>query len=314
MRAVFLDAETFSPEVELTPPEGVTDWQKYPATEETPEAIIARLKAADIAIVNKMVLDKAILEQLPQLKLVQISATGMDNVDLAAAKALGITVKNVAGYSVNSVSEHALMLLLSVMRAGIAYNQKVNDGTWTASGQFCLNEPPIFDLDGKTLGIIGVGAIAKNMTRMAEAIGMKVLWAEHQGKVPRDARYTAFDEVLAQSDVISLHCPLTAETEHLINKETIAKMTKHPVLINCARGAVINAADVADALKTGALLGLGCDVFDMEPPPLNHPLLQFKQHPRVILSPHNAWVSLSAQRKLWSILRAQVTAFISENQ
>ena len=235
MKAVFLDRNTLSERIDVDIPKGVVQWVAFQKT--APDEIVQRLKPADIAIVNKVKLDETTLRQLPNLKLIHLTATGMDNIDKEAAKALGIEVKNVAGYSTESVTEHFFMMLLSAMRALKTYHANVSDGTWQKDGRFCLTEPPVFELHGKTLGIIGVGNIGKAISKVAEAFGMKVLWAERQGKAPRSKEYTDFDKVLAQSDIISLNCPLTPETKHLVNEDFVSKLRKKPLLINMARGA-----------------------------------------------------------------------------
>lgn len=309
MRAVFLDRDTFAANIELPAPDGVSDWQVYGRTE--PAEIIERLQDADIAVVNKVVLDAYILGQLSNLQLVQVAATGTNNVDKDAAKQQGISVQNVAGYSVESVAEHTFALILSALRGVKSYHNAVIDGTWQQDGRFCLTEPLVYDLYDKTLVIVGMGDVGKQVDLCARAFGMKVIWAERKGKTPRDARYTQFEDALAQADIVSLHCPLTADTQHLINAETIALMRKKPLLVNVARGAVIDPKAVADAVNAGKLLGVVTDVFESEPPAVDEPLLALAEHPRVIFTPHVAWASVAAQRKLWGILREQVTAYIA---
>ena len=171
---------------------------------------------------------------------------------------------------------------------------------------------PLIDLEDKTLGIIGVGTIGKRVTEIAKAFGMKVLWAEHQGKAPRNEDYTDFDTVLETSDVISLHCPLTEQTQHLINQDTLAKMKKKPLLVNVARGGVVDSQALSDAVKNDQIMGYATDVFEQEPTTKDDPLLQLADHPRVIFSPHNAWGSKAAQEKLWDILSGQVSDFIAK--
>ena len=236
----------------------------------------------------------------------------MDNIDKEAAKALGIEVKNVAGYSTESVTEHFFLLLLSAMRALKDYHQSVADGSWQKDGRFCLTEPPVFELYGKTLGIIGVGNIGKTITKIAQNFGMEVLWAERQGKTPRNEQYTAFDKVLAQSDIIALTCPLTPETKHLVNEDFVSSLRKKPLLINMARGAVVDSQAVYEAIESNRIMGFATDVFENEPPLANDPLLKITNHPRVIYTPHIAWASEYAQDKLWKILKRQVEDFIKK--
>lgn len=179
-----------------------------------------------------------------------------------------------------------------------------------ADGRFCLTEPTIFDLHNKTLGIIGVGNIAHRLSTLAKAFGMKVLWAERRGKTPRSEEYTDFDTVLAESDIISLHTPLTDETHHLINKKSIAKMVKKPLLMNLARGPIVDPQAIVDAINQNLLMGFVTDVFEAEPPEQNDPLLTICHHPRVLYTPHVAWASEFAQKKLWTILQTQISNFI----
>ncbi|SLJ85781.1 D-2-hydroxyacid dehydrogenase [Psychrobacter sp. DAB_AL43B] len=311
MQAVFLDKGTFSDNVELSAPAGVTDYITYDDTPQ--ELIIERCQNADIIFTNKVQISADVIAKLPKLKLIQLTATGMNNVDQDACAEHGIALYNVAGYAVKSVPEHTFMLMLNAMRAGLHYHNKVIDGTWVEDGNFCLLDIPLVDLEDKTLGIIGVGTIGKRVTDIARAFGMTVLWAEHQGRTPRNDDYTAFDEVLAAADVISLHCPLNDDTKHLINKNTLAKMTKKPLLVNVARGGIVDSKALADAINNEQILGYGSDVFEQEPIAANDPLLALGEHPRVIFSPHNAWGSKSAQETLWQILSKQVTDFIKQS-
>lgn len=312
MQAVFLDKGTFSEGITLSAPVGVSDYITYKDTAQDTAIIIERCRNADVIIANKVEITADIIANLPKLKLIQLTATGLNNVDQEACAAHNVTLYNVAGYAVKSVPEHTFMLMLNAMRGGIYYHQKVMDGTWQNNGNFCLLDIPLIDLENKTLGIIGVGTIGKRVTDLARAFGMRVLWAEHQGRVPRHADYTAFDEVLACADVISLHCPLNEHTQHLINKDTLAKMSKQPLLINVARGGLVDSQALTDAIHSGQISGYGSDVFEQEPIALDSPLLSLSEHPRVVFSPHNAWGSKSAQQMLWHILSKQVAQFITD--
>lgn len=313
MQAVFLDKGTFSEGVDLPAPTGISDYLTFQDTPENPQVIIERCADADIIITNKVGLTAEVISSLPKLKLIQLTATGMNNVDQDACEQHNVTLYNVAGYAVKSVPEHTFMLMLNAMRAGFYYHQKVVDGSWHDNGNFCLLDIPLIDLEDKTLGIIGAGTIGKRVTKIATAFGMNVLWAEHQGKQPRNDDYTAFDDVLACSDVISLHCPLNEETEHLINPETLAKMARQPLLVNVARGAIVDSQALTDAMNKEQIIGYASDVFEVEPITEDDPLLTLKDHPRVIFSPHNAWGSKSAQLKLWKILSQQVSEFVTSS-
>ncbi|WP_010197847.1 D-2-hydroxyacid dehydrogenase [Psychrobacter sp. PAMC 21119] len=314
MQAVFLDKGTFSDGVDLPAPTGISDYVTYDDTPKDNEVILARCKDADIIITNKVQIDADVISKLPNLKFIQLTATGMNNVDQEACVEHNVALYNVAGYAVKSVPEHTFMLMLTAMRAGIYYHQKVADGTWQANGNFCLLDIPLIDLEDKTLGIIGVGTIGKRVTEIARAFGMTVLWAEHQAQAPRNDDYTAFDEVLARADVLSLHCPLNEQTQHLINKDTLAKMTKQPLIVNVARGGVVDSQALTDAINNEQIIGYASDVFEQEPIVQDDPLLTLANHPRVIFSPHNAWGSKSAQETLWQMLSNQVADFIDGHQ
>lgn len=314
MQAVFLDKGTFSDNVDLPAPSGISDYATYNDTPKDNDLIIERCRDADIIITNKVKIDRDVIAKLPKLKLIQLTATGKNNVDQDACAEHNVALYNVAGYAVKSVPEHTFMLMLSAMRASIHYHQKVADGTWRDNGNFCLLDIPLIDLEDKTLGIIGAGHIGKRVTEIARAFGMTVLWAEHQGRMPRNEDYTAFEEVLAQSDVISLHCPLNEQTKHLINKATLAKMARQPLIVNVARGGIVDSQALTDAINSEQIIGYATDVFEQEPISADDPLLSLADHPRVIFSPHNAWGSKSAQETLWQILSKQVTDFIDNCQ
>ena len=313
MQAVFLDKGTFSDGVDLPAPTGISDYVTYDDTPKDNDVILARCKDADIIITNKVQIDAEVISKLPNLKLIQLTATGMNNVDQEACNKHNVALYNVAGYAVKSVPEHTFMLMLTAMRASIHYHQKVVDGTWQGNGNFCLLDIPLIDLEDKTLGIIGVGTIGKRVTEIARAFGMSVLWAEHQDRTPRNEDYTAFEEVLAQSDVLSLHCPLNEQTQHLINADTLAKMAKQPLIVNVARGGVVDSQALTDAINSEQIIGYASDVFEQEPITDEDPLLSISDHPRVIFSPHNAWGSKSAQETLWEILSKQVADFINKH-
>ncbi len=313
MQAVFLDKGTFSDGIDLPAPAGVSDYLTYNDTPKDTAVIIERCKDADIIITNKVQIGADVIANLPKLKLIQLTATGVNNVDQDACDEHNIALYNIAGYAVKSVPEHTFMLMLTAMRAGIHYHQKVTDGTWLANGNFCLLDIPLIDLENKTLGIIGVGTIGKRVTDIARAFGMTVLWAEHQGQTPRNDDYTAFDDVLACADVITLHCPLNEKTQHLINKDTLAKMTKQPLIVNVARGGIVDSQALTDAINSEQIIGYASDVFEQEPIASDDPLLTLTNHPRVMFSPHNAWGSKSAQETLWQMLSKQVTEFIESH-
>ena len=308
MKAVFLDRNTFS--IALPQPPGLSAWQCYDHTPSDDTVIAQRIADADIVLTNKVPLRAAALAGAPRLKLVQVTATGTDHVDIAQCQQQGIAVRNVAGYSTASVVEHTFMFMLAALRGLLPYHQAVSSGRWQEDGRFCLNDLPIIDLNGKTLTIIGGGTIGRQVASVARAFGMRVCLAERRSAPPRSADYTAFDEALRIADVISLHCPLTPETRELINADTLQLCERAPLLLNLGRGAVVNGAAVVEALNAGRLGGYATDVFVPEPPAADEALLQLKQHPRVLFTPHNAWASVDSQHRLWEILCGQVADFV----
>ncbi|AFU98624.1 2-hydroxyacid dehydrogenase [Simiduia agarivorans] len=283
----------------------VPHWDWHPNTQ--PAQTAERIRQADIIITNKVVLDRALLAQAPTLKLICVAATGTNNVDLAAAAERGICVSNVVNYGPASVAQHTLMLMLNLATRAFDYQRAATDGRWSRSPFFCLLDYPIVELAGKTLGIVGYGTLGKKVGALAQALGMQVLVSARPGQPPTDGR-VAFDELLAQADVLSLHCPLTPDTQHLINRDTLAKMKPGALLINCARGPLLDETAVADALRSGQLGGAGLDVLSQEPPSPDHPLLQ-PGIPNLIVTPHTAWASREARQNLVNILTGNILAF-----
>lgn len=276
------------------------------------EQILERAKDADIIITSKVILNHEILSQLPKLKLIAVTATGTNNIDLVAAKALGITVKNVTGYSSVTVPEHVIGMIYALKHRLIDYHRdQLLTERWATCGQFCYVDYPISDVQGSTLGIIGRGCIGNEVARLAQAVGMRVLFAEHQHATTIREGYTAFDEVLNQADVISLHCPLTPQTEQLINAKTLALMKPNACLINTGRGGLINEADLLQALQSGKLAGAALDVLVKEPPASDDALwLAAKTQPNLLITPHVAWASDSALTTLVNKVAQNIEEFV----
>ena len=276
------------------------------------EQVLARAKDADIIITSKVILNHEILSQLPKLKLIAVTATGTNNIDLVAAKALGITVKNVTGYSSVTVPEHVIGMIYALKHRLIDYHRdQLLTERWATCGQFCYVDYPISDVQGSTLGIIGRGCIGNEVARLAQAVGMRVLFAEHQHATTVREGYTAFDEVLKQADVISLHCPLTPQTEQLINAKTLALMKPKACLINTGRGGLINEADLLQALQSGKLAGAALDVLVKEPPASDDALwLAAKTQPNLLITPHVAWASDSALTTLVNKVAQNIEEFV----
>lgn len=276
------------------------------------EQVLARAKDADIIITSKVILNHEILSQLPKLKLIAVTATGTNNIDLVAAKALGITVKNVTGYSSVTVPEHVIGMIYALKHRLIDYHRdQLLTERWATCGQFCYVDYPISDVQGSILGIIGRGCIGNEVARLAQAVGMRVLFTEHQHATTIREGYTAFDEVLKQADVISLHCPLTPQTEQLINAKTLALMKPNACLINTGRGGLINEADLLQALQSGKLAGAALDVLVKEPPASDDALwLAAKTQPNLLITPHVAWASDSALTTLVNKVAQNIEEFV----
>lgn len=276
------------------------------------EQVLERAKDADIIITSKVILNHEILSQLPKLKLIAVTATGTNNIDLVAAKALGITVKNVTGYSSVTVPEHVIGMIYALKHRLIDYHRdQLLTERWATCGQFCYVDYPISDVQGSTLGIVGRGCIGNEVARLAQAVGMRVLFAEHQHATTIREGYTAFDEVLKQADVISLHCPLTTQTEQLISAKTLALMKPNACLINTGRGSLINEADLLQALQSGKLAGAALDVLVKEPPASDDVLwLAAKTQPNLLITPHVAWASDSALTTLVNKVAQNIEEFV----
>jgi len=303
---VFLDASTCIADIRR--PKFDHQWKDYPATGS--DQTMERLKNATIAITNKVVLNRSILQQLPELKMVAVAATGTDNVDIECCRERGIVVSNIRDYSVHTVPEHVFMLILALRRNLLAFHADVRNGAWQASTQFCLFTHPVNDLYGTKLGIIGKGAIGKAVELIALAFGMKVLFAEHKGVSEIRPGYTAFDTVLQDCDVITLHLPLNPHTRHLIGAAEFARMQKHALLINTARGGLVDEVALLDALRSGQIGGAGFDVLIKEPPTGGNPLLELNL-PNFILTPHIAWSGRTAMQALADQLIDNIEAYVA---
>jgi len=272
--------------------------------------IVARLKGADIAIVNKVPMRAETLRQLPQLRMIAVAATGYDVVDIPYCNERGIAVANIRNYAVHTVPEHAFALILALRRNLLAYRQDVEAGVWNKSEQFCFLTHDIGDLYGSTLGIIGEGAIGQGTAAIGRAFGMRVLFADHPPPKMPDVHFTALDDLLAESDVISLHCPLLPSTRNLIDIDAFRKMKRNALLINTARGGLVDEAALIQALNTGLIAGAGFDVLSVEPPKDGHPLLDLR-HPNFILTPHVAWASDGAMQFLADQLIDNIDAWVA---
>jgi glycerate dehydrogenase len=304
-RIVFLERNTFT--VDFRRPDFEHEWIEYAET--LPSQVVERLKDATIVISNKLALREAVLSQLPQLKLIAIAATGTDNVDLDYCREHRIAISNTRGYAVNSVPEHVLMLVLALRRNLLAYREDVRRGDWQHAKQFCLLKKPIHDLRRSTIGIIGYGSIGQATSRLAQAIGLSVLVAERKGASSIRAGRTKFEEVLRLSDIVSLHCPLNEETRNMINTQELSLMKPGALLINAARGGLVNEAALVRGLQGGLIAGAGFDVLSNEPPSEGNALLDLDL-PNFILTPHVAWASEEAMQALLEQLISNIEAFV----
>jgi glycerate dehydrogenase len=305
-RIVFLERNTV--QASFRRPSFDHEWIEH--GESLQDQVVDRLSGATIVISNKLSLREPDLARLPELKLIAIAATGFDCVDLDYCRGHNIAVCNVRGYAANSVSEHVLMLMLALRRNLLAYREDVQKGGWQQSKQFCLYTHKLHDLRGSTLGIIGYGAIGKAMARLGEAIGMRVLIAEHkQAKTIREGR-TPFADVLRQCDVVTLHCPLTRDTQDMIGRAEFETMKRDALLINTARGGLVDAQALIEALQNGVIAGAAVDALREEPPRAGNPLLELNL-PNLIVTPHVAWASDEAMQALADQLIDNIEAFVS---
>lgn len=309
MKIVHLDTFTTTMDgIDLHP---LTNFENFTPYQNTaPEKVIKRAKEADILLVNKVLIDEDILQNLPRLKYICVCATGYNNVDIKAARKRGIPVSNVSGYSTSSVVQHVFSLALHALVNVAYYDEEVMDGRWNSTGQFTFYDHSIRELNGMTMGIYGYGTIGKKVAQVAHAFGMKVLTLERKSS-PKDdpiAQFVDFDTLLSSSDILTLHSSLNETNEGIMNMEAFTKMKPSAILINTARGGLINEANLAHTLNEGIISYACLDVLSAEPPDENNPLLQAKN---CIITPHIAWTSVEARKKLLHDVADNITAFIS---
>jgi glycerate dehydrogenase len=305
---VFLDRETLSPQTVLREPSFTHQLHLHGRT--SPAEVHGRIADADIIVVNKVRLDQAAIAAAPRLRMVAVAATGTDNVDIAACRERGIVVSNIRNYAVNTVPEHTFALIFALRRSICAYRDAVRTGRWQASGQFCFFDHPIKDMAGSTLGIIGDGVLGQAVADLGRALGMRVIFAGFKGHSGQGMLYTPFEKTLAEADILTLHCPLTPETRNMIGAPEFALMKRRPLLINTARGGLVDEAAVGPALEAGQIGGAGFDVVSVEPPPADHPFMRLADRPDFILTPHVAWASDEAVQGLADQLIYNIEAFV----
>jgi len=305
-KIAFLDRSTFFDSIVFPVARLAAEWQENART--APDEVLIHAAESAVVVTNKVKLPAALLEKLPQLKLVAVAATGVDHVDLDAARRLGIGVCNVRDYATHSVPEHVFAVLLALRRNLIAYASAATNGAWSRAENFCLLNWPIDDLAGSMLGIIGGGALGQSVAKLGAAFGMRVLLAEQRGAPPRPGR-VVFEQVLAEADVLSLHVPLTPATRNLIGATELVRMKPSAILINSARGGVVDEVALVEALRAGQLAGAAVDVLTTEPPPADHPLLSANL-PNLLVTPHIAWASRQAQQRMADEVAENIAAFL----
>jgi len=307
--AVFLDHHSLDlGDLDLSPLQRLFDtFTLYDAT--SPDQIAEHLRGASVVITNKVVLDAAILQANPHIDLILVAATGTNNVDLPAARAQGITVCNCQGYGTPSVAQHTLALLLALATRLCDYRQAVAEGRWAQASQFCLLDFPIVELEGKTLGLLGHGELGGAVARLAEAFGMRVLSGQVPGR-PARADRLPLDELLPQIDALTLHCPLNDRTRHMLGARELAQLKPGALVVNTARGGLIDEQALADALRSGHLGGAATDVLSTEPPVAGNPLLA-ADVPRLIVTPHSAWGAVEARQRIVGQLAENAQAFLA---
>ncbi|PCI62986.1 MAG: hydroxyacid dehydrogenase [Gammaproteobacteria bacterium] len=315
MKAVFLDSKTFSSSISFNGiAEQCSEFINYGFTSK--EQIIPRCKNAEIIITNKVELTDHIIAQLPKLKLICVAATGTNNVDLNAAQQQNITVKNVSNYAGTTIAQYVFAQLLEYFQHINSHNNDVKQGLWqqnsTTDSSFCYHGNAIEELAGKTLGIIGYGNLGKSVEKVAQALAMNILISEHKGATKIRAGRVSFEALLSNADIISLHCPQNPQTINLIDSSALSLMKSQAILINTARGALIDDLALITALKNQQIAYAIVDVLDQEPPSANHPLLEYQrtaQANNLTITAHIAWASMQSQQRLINILATNIKNF-----
>ena len=311
MKIVVLDGYTVNPGDnpwdQLARIGNVTVFDRTP-----PELVLERARDAEVLVTNKTALRRDALERLERLRGIAILATGTDAVDVACAKARGVWVSNVPAYSTASVAQHAIALLLELCHHVGLHAASTRAGDWSRAPDFCYWKEPLVELDGMTLGVVGFGAIGRRVATIAAALGMKIVTTPSRRGAPRpdDVTTVPLERLLAECDVLTLHCPLTDETRRLVRRETLERMKPSALIVNTARGALVDEMDLTTALRDGRIGGAALDVLSTEPPPADHPLLTA---PRCLVTPHQAWTSLAARRRLLAVTVENVRGFQSGN-
>jgi glycerate dehydrogenase len=308
MNLVILDGYTANP--------GDLSWDAFHALgnctvyDRTPPGeVVARAREAEIVLTNKAIVSAESIARLPKLRYIGVLATGYNIVDVAAAKTQGVTVTNIPGYGTPSVAQHTFALILELTNRVGPHADRVAQGAWSSGPDFCFWDYPLLELDGLTLGIVGYGTIGRAVAQVGRALGMKIVAsARRSPEVEPGVTFLPVDDLLRQSDVVSLHCPLTDQTRELINARTLALMKPTAFLINTARGPLIDEAALAEALRNNQIAGAGLDVLSKEPPPADNPLLSA---PRCLITPHQSWATRAARARLIAMAAENIRAFLA---
>lgn len=308
-RVVFLDRDTLSPETRLRDIAFPHCLEVHGQT--APADVAERIRDAEIVITNKAPLNREAILGASKLRFIAVAATGTNVVDLKACAERGVIVSNIRNYAINTVPEHTFALIFALRRSIVAYREAVIRGRWQEARQFCFFDYPIRDLAGSTLGIVGDGVLGRAVADIGRALGMRVLFSTYKGAEGMGPLYTPFDEVIRTSDIITLHCPLMPSTQNMIAQREFAMMERRPLLINTARGGLVDEEAMAEALETGQIGGAGFDVLTSEPPPSDHPLMKLAEKPNFILTPHVAWASQEAIQALADQLIDNIESFQS---
>ena len=308
MKIVFLDASTIGEVPNMSEIESLGDYIEYDVTSR--EQRIARLTNVDVVIVNKVIIDRDVMEACPHLRLICVAATGMNNIDLACASEKGIVVKNVAGYSTNSVAQITISLVLELLTRTHYYNEYIQNGSYSSSPVFTHLGKPFWELSGKQYGIIGLGTIGKRVASIAEAFGANVCYYSTSGKnLDNPYKHLKLNDFLQSSDVISIHAPLNEQTQNLIDMPQLKLMKPSALLVNVGRGGIVNETALSQAIDSNIIAGAGFDVFTQEPLPATHPLLTIRNKDKLLLLPHIAWASIEARTVLVSRIAENIKDF-----
>ena len=307
MKIVILDGFTAAPgDLSWEELEALGDVTVYERTR--PDETVPRAAEAEIVLTNKVVLNRAVMKQLPRLRYIGVLATGYNVVDVEAAREYGITVTNVPAYSTESVAQMVFAHLLTVTNRTEHYAIQNRAGAWSRSKDFCYWDTTLTELAGKTFGIVGLGHIGRRVAEIAQAFGMRVKALSSKDVLPRGIEKVSLDELLSTADVVSLHCPLTDSTRHLINRASLQRMKATAILINTGRGPLVDEQAVADALSEGRLAAFCADVLSTEPPATDHPLLR---QPHAYMTPHIAWATTEARGRLIKVAVENIRCFLS---